>query len=181
MTTSLEKPIARMILLDDEPFKVVISPEGVSVSPKGRRQRPMVPWTAIIAIAEIDTRPHGANPVDSSDKPSGVLGEIAQDIHNADVALQRARQRLMQGGDLPAELRSRMEVDPVYGAAEHRSDWFIEPLLTVAELASVLRVSPANVRRLPIPSITVSGEQRYRQSAVREYLRDQESEPRARW
>lgn len=78
--------------------------------------------------------------------------------------------------DLPPELRLQIDPDPVYGEREQRSDWFIEPLLTSAEVASVLRVSAAAVARLPIRWISIVGERRYRQSEVRRYLEREERE-----
>jgi hypothetical protein len=75
-----------------------------------------------------------------------------------------------------------MEPDPVYGRPEQRSDWFIEPLLTAAEVASILRLSTAAVGRLRIRWISLAGERRYRQSEVRQYLTREEREGiESRW
>jgi hypothetical protein len=61
--------------------------------------------------------------------------------------------------------------DPMHGTARHADHWFIEPLLTITEVAAILRVSTRVVRRLPIGTVPIAGEIRYLQSAVREYLK----------
>ena len=86
-----------------------------------------------------------------------------------------AIERLAQVTKLPPSLRAGMERDPDYELPDQRNDWFVEPLLTPFEVASILRLSPVSVRRLPIPSISLAGELRYRQSELRRYLAQQES------
>jgi hypothetical protein len=44
-------------------------------------------------------------------------------------------------------------------------------LLTITEVAAILRVSTRVVRRLPIGTVPIGGEVRYLQSAIREYLK----------
>jgi hypothetical protein len=70
-----------------------------------------------------------------------------------------------------------MEVDsdPIYGRAEPRTDWYIEPLLTPNEVASILRLSRSAFARLGIPSLLIEGERRYRQSELRRYLMNHKS------
>jgi hypothetical protein len=111
--------------------------------------------------------------------PRSVLAEIAQDISAATAALSRADAALVQAGALPPELRASTPADPKYGHLVERSDWFIEPLLTIGEVASVLRMSTRAVRRLPIASLIIGGEARYRQSAIRSYLQKQETKGKA--
>ena len=50
-----------------------------------------------------------------------------------------------------------------------------------AELASNLRLSTSPVRGLPIPTVNIFGERRYRQSEVRKYLADLEPATAMRW
>lgn len=84
---------------------------------------------------------------------------------------------IQSAGGLPAILVNEVEPDHVHAKAEHREDWFVEPLLTPSELASILRVPLASIRSLDIPSLMVHGETRYRQSAVREFFRQSERSP----
>lgn len=44
MTTKLEKTIKREITLNDQPYIVTISPEGVKVTGKGKRNGPQLVW-----------------------------------------------------------------------------------------------------------------------------------------
>jgi len=48
MTAKLDKTIKREIEIDGKLYTVAISPEGVKVTEKGRRNGPEVTWRAII-------------------------------------------------------------------------------------------------------------------------------------
>lgn len=109
-----------------------------------------------------------------------VWTEAVRDIRAASATLIRADEVLTQAGALPAALLAELSPDPIYGRGAERDDWFVEPLLTVAEVASILRLSTRGVRRLPLRSITLNGEMRYRQSELREFLPKQESRLRCR-
>jgi len=61
--------------------------------------------------------------------------------------------------------------DPIYGRPVQPEHWFVEPLLTIAEVAQLLRVSTRAVRRIDLRAVRVGGEERYQQSDIREYLR----------
>jgi hypothetical protein len=116
------------------------------------------------------------------DVPTALARGVAAEIQSAKAALKRAREKLSEIGDVPPILLSEMEPDPVYGRAEQRVDWFIEPLLTPAEVASILRISTAAVARLRMRWISLAGERRYRQSEVRQYLTREEREGiESRW
>src|ERR1019366_2143557 len=52
MATSLSKPLAREIDLGDQPYKVVISPEGVRLTRKGGRKGAELKWCAILALGQ---------------------------------------------------------------------------------------------------------------------------------
>lgn len=182
MTTPLRKPLTRELVLDDVPFKVVVSPEGVRIAGKGKRKAPIVSWETILRLTQ-GLQAEGRPPSPSIDKlPDSVAAEIATDIAAARAALDLAAEKLGAAKDLPPELRRQIDADPVYGHLEQRSDWFIEPLLTPPEVASVLRVSTAAVARLQIRWILIAGERRYRQSEVRRYLEREEREgTHSRW
>ena len=108
--------------------------------------------------------------------PDSIARQVAVDMLAAESALARASAKLGAAKELPPELRMQMDPDPIYGRQEHRTDWFVEPLLTPPEVASLLRVSKATVGRLPIPWISIAGERRYRQSQIRQYLTREETE-----
>jgi hypothetical protein len=182
MTTQLRKPLTRVLVLDEVSFKVVLSPEGVSIMRKGRRKAPIVSWETILRLsqdsgAESPPRPAAT----ASALPSSIATDIAKEIVAARAALTLAAEKLGAAKDLPPELRREIDPDPVCGQREQRSDWFVEPLLTATEVASVLRVSTAAVARLPIRWILIAGERRYRQSEIRKYLEREEREGSSRW
>lgn len=182
MTTPLTKPVTRELLLDGEPFKVTISTEGIRIRPKGRRKGSIVTWETVLALGQTQDVPRGVVQPTEMDVPTALARQVATEIKSARAALSRAGQKLGEIGDVPPILLSEMEPDPVYGRAEHRSDWFIEPLLTPAEVASILRISTAAVARLRIRWISLAGERRYRQSEVRQYLTREEREGiESRW
>jgi hypothetical protein len=107
--------------------------------------------------------------------PRSVLGDVAGALREATALLARADETLAQAGALPAELRMQPPSDPHFGRPEHRDDWFVEPLLTEREVASILRLSTRAVRRLALRSIRLGGQTRYRQSELRHFLQNQES------
>ena len=176
MTTPLRKPLAREVVLDDVPFKVVLSDEGVRITPKGKRKAPVVSWETIMRLSQTSDEDPPTPSTAEDGLPDSIAGEIAAEITTARAALGRAGEKLGAAKDLPPELRLQIDPDPVYGEREQRSDWFIEPLLTPTEVASVLRVSMAAVMRLPIRWVSIAGERRYRQSEVRRYLDREERE-----
>jgi hypothetical protein len=176
VTTPLTKSVTREVLLDEEPFKVTISPDGVEIRRKGRRKGSVVTWESILSLGQTQDVPRGIVQPSESNVPTAIARGVAAEIQSARTALKRAGEKLSEIGDVPPILLSEMEADPVYGKAEHRSDWFIEPLLTAAEVASILRISTAAVARLRIRWISIAGERRYRQSEVRQYLTREERE-----
>jgi hypothetical protein len=176
VTTPLTKPVAREVLLDGEPYKVILAPEGIRITPKGRRKGSIVTWDSVLSMSQAQDVPRGVTQPTAMEVPRVIARDVATEIQAAKAALARAGQKLREIGDVPPILLSEMEPDPVYGAPEQRSDWFIEPLLTLAEVASVLRISVAAVSRLRIRWIPLGGERRYRQSEVRQYLTREERE-----
>ena len=176
MTTPLTKPVTRELLLDGEPFKVTISTEGIRIRPKGRRKGSMVTWETVLGLGQTQDVPRGIVFPSETNVPTAIARGAAAEIQSARAALRRAGEKLSEIGDVPPILLSEMEPDPVYGRPEQRSDWFIEPLLTAAEVASILRISTAAVARLRIRWISLAGERRYRQSEVRQYITREERE-----
>jgi hypothetical protein len=182
MTTQLRKPLTRVLVLDEIAFKVILSPEGVRIMRKGKRKASIVSWETILRLSQdssAESPPRLA--ATTFGLPSFVAADIAKEIVAARAALGLAAEKLGAAKVLPPELRREIEPDPVYDQREQRSDWFVEPLLTASEVASVLRVSTAAVARLPIRWIQIAGERRYRQSEIRRYLEREEREGPSRW
>jgi hypothetical protein len=174
VTTPLERPLAREIVLGDEAYKLWVSPGGLQLIRKGHRKGLEITWDRIIELGQaVDP---AAGPADSvSDLPQAIAGDVAREVRSARDALARAGEVLARAGELPAAVLADVEPDPVYGRPRHASGWFIEPLLTAAEVASILRITRAAVSRLRLPSVTIEGERRYRQSELRRYLSVRES------
>lgn len=176
MATPLSKPVVRELVLDEVPFRVTMSPEGVSIRRKGRRKAPVVTWETILRLSQASREDAPTPSPVPRGLPDSIAGEIAAEIVTARTALGRAGEKLGAAKDLPPELRLQIDPDPVYGDREQRTDWFVEPLLTQTEVAALLRVSKAAVARLPIRWISIAGERRYRQSEIRRYLEREERE-----
>lgn len=174
MTTILDRSLAREVLIEGHAFKVTMSPTGVRITEKGHRKGTEVTWDTILALGQ---RPESSRqaPKAETDLPTAIAADIAREVQKASQALVRASTALASAGSVPAMLLADVEPDRVYGHPEHDSHWFIEPLLTADELSSILRVSRSMAKHLPIPSITIAGERRFRQSVVRRYLADQEN------
>jgi hypothetical protein len=49
MTTKLEKPLKREINISGEPYVLIINPEGLKLTPKGKRKGLELAWTALIS------------------------------------------------------------------------------------------------------------------------------------
>ncbi len=48
MTTKLEKALKREIAVDGEPYVVIIDPQGLKVTPKGKRKGQELAWKDLI-------------------------------------------------------------------------------------------------------------------------------------
>lgn len=180
MTTALVKPLAREVLVSGTAYRVTIAADRLTLKAKGKRKDDIdITWDELLTwrVHDVETPPVTRAP---SHPPRSVLTDVAQELRTAVASLAKADASLVQAGALPAELRTEPAGDPVYGRVEHASDWFVEPLLTVREVASVLRISTRAVKHLALRSIVLAGETRFRQSEIRDFLRKQESSVR-RW
>lgn len=175
MATTLTKPLAREIVLGEQAYKVVISPDGLRLTRKGGRKGAEFKWDVIIALGQEPESPRPVPRAQPSDVPTPIAADIAKEVRAASDALGRARTVLAKSGSVPAALLMETEPDPIHGRAEPRTDWFIEPLLKPNEVASILRLSRSTVARLGLPSVVIEGERRYRQSELRRYLMNNES------
>ena len=173
MTTPLERPLSRTLLIGGDPYKVVLSTTGIRLTRKGHQKGVEVSWDAVLALGET-ADPATPTVEKRTDLPQAIAADLAREVRAATDALARAREILEQAGSLPASVLSDVAPDPVYGRPTHSSDWFIEPLLTPAEVASILRVSRNAVARLPLRCVLLGGQRRYRQSELRRYLMAEE-------
>jgi hypothetical protein len=177
VTTPLVKPLTREILVAGTAYKVTVATDRLTIREKGRRTGMEVTWDELLTRRE----PAVPEPVPSHNAartPRAIFAEVAREVRAAVASLTMADEVLTQTGGLPGELLMEMSSDPTYGRAEQRNDWFVEPLLTPTEVASILRLSTRSVQRLPLRSIILNGQQRYRQSELREFLRKQETRVR---
>jgi hypothetical protein len=173
VTTPLVRPLSREILVAGTAYRVTLHTDHIALTRKGHRLGIEVTWDDLITSRNAEVSK--ASAASFTDLPRAIAGDVAREVRAATDALTRARAVLEQAGALPAVLLAEMKSDPVYGRAEERHDWFVEPLLMIAEVASILRVSRRAVRRLPIPNLSIAGGERYRQSQIRDYLRKQET------
>lgn len=49
MTTPLDRPLKRELLLDGRPYTVIIAPDGIKVTEKGKRKGQTLSWRDIIS------------------------------------------------------------------------------------------------------------------------------------
>jgi hypothetical protein len=176
MATELRGRLARQINVGDISYKVELTPTGVSITEKRKRRGVETSWMTLLALGGRQRETPNVRDATESGNAS-VNAEVAREVKNASKALDRAKEVIQSAGGLPAVLVREAETDDVNAMAEHREDWFVEPLLTPPELAAILRIPLGSVRSLDIPSLLVHGETRYRQSAVREFFRKSERSP----
>jgi hypothetical protein len=176
MATELKGRLARQITVGETSYKVELTPTGIRITEKRKRLGVETSWTTLLALGSRQREAPSARDTTEPGNAS-VNADVAREIRNASKALDRASEVIQSAGGLPAVLVREAEIDDVHAKTEHREDWFVEPLLTPSELASILRIPLASVRSLDIPSLAVHGETRYRQSAVREFFRKAERSP----
>jgi hypothetical protein len=49
MATKLEKPLRREVQIGEQPYMLTISPEGLKLVPKGKRNGLELSWTALVS------------------------------------------------------------------------------------------------------------------------------------
>jgi hypothetical protein len=170
MTTPLTNALKREIYVADVAYRVTMTAEGVTLVRKGARKAITHSWADLLASPQPLADP-AAVPEASKRTSRAVLTEVASAVRAAAAAIGNADEALTQAGALPERLTMALGGDPVQGTARQADHWFIEPLLTITEVAAILRVSTRVVRRLPIGTVPLGGEVRYLQSAIREYLK----------
>lgn len=177
MTTALTKSITRLVTIGDTSYKVTMTSQGVRLTEHRKRRGVEVTWSSLISLIESQGREMDTTtPTTVTGVPEAITKDVAREIGAAVAALTRASDAFRNAGILPPELLADVASDPFNERPKQEPDWFIEPLLTAKELASILRLPLPSVRALPIKSVRIAGEERYRQSVVRGYLVEQEKE-----
>ena len=49
MATKLEKPLKREVMIGEQPYMVTLSPEGVKLVPKGKRNGIEIAWKDLVS------------------------------------------------------------------------------------------------------------------------------------
>lgn len=49
MATKLEKPLRREVVIEGQPYMVTLSPEGLTLVPKGKRKGLELGWKALVS------------------------------------------------------------------------------------------------------------------------------------
>jgi hypothetical protein len=49
MATKLDKPLRREVAIDGQPYMLTISPEGLKLVPKGKRNGLQLAWKALVS------------------------------------------------------------------------------------------------------------------------------------
>lgn len=171
MTTPLLNTLKREVHVAGVPYRVELTPSGVSLTRKGARKSITHTWEELVSSSAVTTSAAPAPDSNTKSTARAVLNELAVSVRAAAKAISEADDALTQAGALPDPLLAIASGDPLAAGARQLDHWFIEPVLTLAEVAAILRVSTRVVRRLPIGTVPIGGESRYLQSAVREYLR----------
>lgn len=164
------RAFTRQVLIGGEPHKVVITPDEIHISRLGTRKRTSWSWAG---LATPDPAPV-SQPIPAEEPsaklPTAVSLRVARVLDASLEALHTARTEVESAAGLAPLLRVELPPDGSYGRPTPRDDWFIEPLLTIAEVASVLRITTRSVRTLALETVMIGSESRYRQSVVRNYI-----------
>ncbi len=59
MATKLEKPLKRELIVNDAPYMLTISPEGLKLVPKGKRNGLELTWKSILGGSTASDAPPG--------------------------------------------------------------------------------------------------------------------------
>lgn len=179
MTTLLTKPIARAFQHGGQSYKVVLSSDGIRVTPKGGRHAVTLSWDDVLSVEEQrlptvrDLGGRAAEDPDSGQAPRlGVQEVVAADvlllIQDVTEKLGQASALIDRASELPSLLATHRQ--PPLPSEEQRSDWFIEPLLTIRQVSQLLGVSSRKVRGLPLKAVILDGDVRYQPAELRRFL-----------
>lgn len=176
MTTPLTKPIGREFQHDGVWYKVMLSSEGIRVTPKGGRRGVTLSWDDILSFDDSHATSRGTNGDGPAASPStrllGMPDVVAADVllllRRANETLADASSLIDKASELPAILAAHRE--PPSPTERERSDWYVEPLLTLRQVSQLLSVSTRRVRGLPLKAINLDGQIRYQPAELRRFL-----------
>jgi len=77
MATKLEKPLKREVQIGEQPYMLTISPEGLKLVPKGKRNGLELAWKALISGEAALASALNAS-VQENAKNAGILGVLKQ-------------------------------------------------------------------------------------------------------
>jgi hypothetical protein len=174
MATPLQKSITRELQYDATTYKVVVSPDGVRVTRKGTRRGVELSWDDILAfdggskVAESQSAVSSEGRMPKLGMQEVVAADVILLLRCATETLSDASSLIDSASELPGLLAAHRE--PPQPREEERSDWYIEPLLTIRQVSKLLGVSTRRVRNLPLKAIDLDGETRYHPADLRRFL-----------
>jgi hypothetical protein len=174
MPTTLTRPLTRWVDHDGETYKLVIAPDGIRITRKNGRKATTLSWDDVLTRTE---EPRSLSDTSSNDSVAaqpvlGMTPDVAADVlvlmRQANDRLADASKLIDSAGALPSIIAGQRH--PPEPSERERSDWYIEPLLTIQQVARVFGISTQRVRTLPIKCLNVAGEERYHPAEVRKYF-----------
>jgi hypothetical protein len=173
MATRLTKEIVRMVDHDGTTYKVILSGDGVRITRKGGRLPTTWTWDDLLHGRDVDVE--GAAPAILREQTAPKLGmqdTVAADVlllmRKANDTLSEATRLIDAASSLPSLIASHRQ--PPEPREEERSDWYIEPLLSVQQVSRILGVTTRKVRNLAIPKILIEGEARFHPADIRRFV-----------
>lgn len=171
MATPLSKPVTRELDFNGAPYRVVLSPDGLRITRKHGRQGVTFSWDQLLAPdTKDDPKPSTVAPLAAAKlgMPDVVAADVLLLARRASDTIGDIVALVNRASDLPASLAMHREPPPP--TDEQRSDWYLEPLLTVRQVAELLSVSTGRVRGLSLKPVNVDGQIRYQPAEVRRFL-----------
>ncbi len=180
MVTRLSKPVVRAFEHDGAWYKVAVSGDGIRITRKNARLGSVISWEELLALGEEREPDDAAELTDGEEArgrdgrehglgvPESVAADVLVLMGRANEMLSEASSLIDAATSLPALLARHR--DPPAPPEEDRSDWYLEPLLTLRPVSRLLGVSSPRVRRLPLRSIDLNGEIRYQPAEVRRFF-----------
>lgn len=172
MATVLKTALTRMVEHNGEWYRIVLSESGLRCSVKGRQRSWQFTWSELLEDRDAERTRATATRATPAPPALGMPPIVAADVlvlmRRAGESLTEASLLITNASDLPATLAAHRE--PPERAERERSDWFIEPLLTLRQVSELLNVSSRRVRTLGLKAIDLDGQIRYHPAEVRRYI-----------
>jgi hypothetical protein len=185
MATPLTKPLTRQVQHDGRSYRVTLSISGVTIVEKGRRLGMNFAWAELIrtgAESGRDAPASAAEPTNQHNRlgmPDVVAADVLLLLVRVGETAKEASALIERASELPMVL-AQQRVPPRLAEFE-QGDWHVEPLLTTKQVGEILNVSTRAVRGLPLKSIDVGGQVRYRRAEVRRFMTSFEKDRTGRY